>query len=126
MSRRQLYHPTNFGEHAADRIVGLLGSWGFVAAQAAVLMFWFTFNSLMVTRILHFDPAPFILCNLFMSAEAAFTGPIILLAQNRQADRDRKRDDLEAQEVQSLYSTHELLLRINRQQLAILKLLEDR
>lgn len=124
MSRNHIYHPTDLGEHLADRTVALLGSWGFVIVQAIILFLWFLLNS--VNWFYHFDPYPFILCNLFMSAEAAFTGPIVLLSQNRAAARDRKRDDLEAEEIQSLYGTHELLLRINRQQLEILKLLEER
>lgn len=53
---------------------------------------------------------PFILLNLAMSAEAAFSTPVIMMSQNRQAQKDRARDDIEAQEVEQ---DHKLLLEIH-------------
>lgn len=77
------------GARIADAVASGMGSWVFIIGQAALLTFWFIFNSLTLTGVLHFDPYPFILCNLFMSAEAAFASPLILMSQNRQAAKDR-------------------------------------
>jgi len=78
----------SLGARAADRLASIVGSWGFVLGQAAFLAAWFTFNT--VAWFVHFDGYPFILANLAMSAEAAFTGPIILMSSNRAAAQDRK------------------------------------
>jgi len=76
------------GERAADRLTDVVGSWPFVIGQAAFLAAWFTLNT--VAWCFHWDGYPFILANLFMSAEAAFTGPIIMMSQNRSAEADRE------------------------------------
>jgi uncharacterized membrane protein len=104
-TRDHLHIPANTGDRLADIAVKGLGNWNFIIIQACVL------NS--VAWFYHWDGYPFILCNLFMSAEAAFSSPLILMSQNRQAVRDRGRDDLEADEVAQM-------LQINQQQLAIL------
>ena len=93
----------SFGERAADKISSFIGSWRFVIAQTAVLALWFTVNGLGVAMA--WDPYPFILANLFMSAEAAFATPLLLMSQNRAAEMDRKilyRDYEEDQETNLL------------------------
>ena len=92
-----LHHKTNVneahaeqmsrGDRIADAVASVIGSWHFIITQAFILLLWFTFNS--VAWFYHFDGYPFILCNLFMSAEAAFATPLVLMSQNRQADKDR-------------------------------------
>lgn len=77
-----------FGERAADRLTDIVGSWPFVIGQAVFLGLWFMLNT--VAWCFHWDGYPFILANLFMSAEAAFTGPIIMMSQNRSAEADRE------------------------------------
>lgn len=122
MNRRaHIHRHNNAGERIADDVTNLLGSWRFIIGQAVLLALWFALNS--VGWFYHWDAYPFILCNLFMSAEAAFASPLILMSQNRQASRDRKRDDLEAAEVDEMATGNALLLRINQQQLEILQLL---
>lgn len=76
------------GDRAADKLNAAVGSWAFVIGQAIFLGAWFTLNS--VAWFYHWDNYPYVLANLFMSAEAAFTGPVILMASNRQGAIDSK------------------------------------
>lgn len=115
--RTSLHLPAQIGDQIADVVTASLGSWTFIIIQSVVLALWIVLNS--VAFITHWDPAPYILLNLLLSFQAAFTGPIVLLSQNRQSSKDRQRDNLEADEVQGLYSNHEELLKINRQLLAL-------
>lgn len=73
----------------ADRCAELIGSWMFIGSQATLLFLWVLLNGITVIRA---DPYPFILLNLLLSTQAAFTGPILLMAANRQSEIDRKRD----------------------------------
>lgn len=76
------------GQRAADAVASFMGSWKFVIAQAAVMVCWFALNA--SAWILAWDPYPFILLNLAMSAEAAFATPLLLMSQNRAAEMDRE------------------------------------
>jgi uncharacterized membrane protein len=76
-----------FGQRASDRIANIVGSWPFIIVQSAFLTVWVILN--VVAFIRHWDPYPFILMNLFLSMQAAYTAPIIMMSQNRQAERDR-------------------------------------
>jgi uncharacterized membrane protein len=78
-----------FGDRVADALANLIGSWTFILIQTAIFVVWVIVNTLWLLRAYEFDPYPFILFNLFMSAEAAYASPLILMSQNRQADRDR-------------------------------------
>lgn len=75
------------GQKAADKIAQVMGSWNFLIVQSIILALWVVFNIL--AFINHWDPYPFILLNLFLSLQAAYTAPIIMMSQNRQAERDR-------------------------------------
>jgi uncharacterized membrane protein len=75
------------GQRVADRVAGTMGSWRFIITQALLMVIWVTFNS--VALFFHFDGYPFILLNLAMSAQAAFATPLIMMSQNRQAEKDR-------------------------------------
>ena len=77
----------NRGERAADAVATFMGSWRFVIAQAVIMVLWFALNAMAWS--LSWDPYPFILLNLAMSAEAAFATPLLLMSNNRQAARDR-------------------------------------
>jgi len=79
------------GQRAADRVAAVVGSWRFIIVQSVILVFWAWLNLLAWTR--HWDPYPFILMNLFLSLQAAYTAPMLMMSQNRLAARDR----LEAQ-----------------------------
>jgi uncharacterized membrane protein len=82
-----LEEQSSFGERASDWIATIVGSWQFIIAQSILLMVWVILN--ITAWVNHWDPYPFILMNLFLSMEAAFTAPIIMMSQNRQASRDR-------------------------------------
>ncbi|MCB9419378.1 MAG: DUF1003 domain-containing protein [Ardenticatenaceae bacterium] len=75
------------GEKAADWVATAVGSWRFIIGQTLILILWVILN--VTAWIKHWDPYPFILMNLFMSLQAAFTAPVIMMSQNRQAARDR-------------------------------------
>jgi len=93
LDRTPHLQPRSLGEHAADKIAGIVGSWRFIIVQSAALVLWLILNT--VAWIQHWDPYPFILLNLALSFQAAFTAPIIMMAQNRQADIDRHKAQLD-------------------------------
>jgi len=75
------------GQRAADRIANTVGSWPFIIGQSILLMMWAALN--VIGWVRHWDPYPFILMNLVLSLQAAYTAPMIMMSQNRQAERDR-------------------------------------
>jgi uncharacterized membrane protein len=75
------------GQKAADKIAMIIGSWKFLIIQSVILTFWIILN--LAAYINHWDPYPFILLNLFLSLQAAYTAPVIMMSQNRQNERDR-------------------------------------
>ncbi len=76
-----------FGQRMADAVARIAGSWGFILLQSALLVLWVFVN---ITAWLgHWDPYPFILMNLVLSLQAAYTAPVIMMSQNRMAARDR-------------------------------------
>lgn len=77
----------SFGERAADKVVAIVGSWQFIIVQSVILVIWIILNVTAV--VLVWDPYPFILMNLVLSTQAAFTAPIIMMSQNRQSTIDR-------------------------------------
>lgn len=85
--------PRTYGEYLADRIAAIVGSWRFIIAQSAILLLWIALN--VVAWMQHWDPYPFILLNLVLSFQAAFTAPILMMAQNRQSDIDRQKAQLD-------------------------------
>lgn len=81
---------TTLGQRAADAVATFGGSWIFITIFAAIMIVWVGLNSfLLVNYDKTFDPYPYILLNLFLSMLAAIQAPIILMSQNRQAEKDR-------------------------------------
>ncbi|WP_196596004.1 DUF1003 domain-containing protein [Pectinatus frisingensis] len=85
-----------FGQKAADMVAKIVGSWTFIIIQTMLFIAWMGINAYLVYQyaenrsfFLAWDPYPFILLNLMLSFEAAYTGPIIMMSQNRQAAKDR-------------------------------------
>ncbi|MGV8996924.1 MAG: DUF1003 domain-containing protein [Parvibaculaceae bacterium] len=76
-----------FGQHISDIVASTIGSWAFIIIQSVILVIWMIIN--VVAMRFRWDPYPFILLNLVLSFQAAFTAPIIMMSQNRQAERDR-------------------------------------
>ncbi|MBU0597129.1 DUF1003 domain-containing protein, partial [Patescibacteria group bacterium] len=83
INRSRLTH----GQRAADHMTGFLGSWTFIIIFFTFLLIWMSIN--VVAFELRWDPYPFILLNLALSCLAAIQAPIIMMSQNRQAERDR-------------------------------------
>lgn len=76
------------GERLADSVAATVGSWWFIGIQSALLATWLVLNGM---GVLKWDPFPFILLNLLLSFQAAYTAPVIMMSQNRQSDIDRGR-----------------------------------
>jgi uncharacterized membrane protein len=76
-----------FGQRAADWIAAKVGSWAFIIGQSTLLSIWAVLN--ITAWVKHWDPYPFILMNLVLSLQAAYTAPMIMMSQNRQIARDR-------------------------------------
>ncbi len=80
------------GARIADKVTAVFGSWGFILIQSFLIIVWLGYNGYAAVHYLHsnqFDPYPFILLNLLFSTQAAYAAPLILLSQNRTAERDR-------------------------------------
>ena len=77
------------GQRAADTIAKFAGSWAFIFSFAGVLILWMVVNAILATKA--FDPYPFILLNLVLSCVAAIQAPLIMMSQNRQEEKDRRR-----------------------------------
>src|ERR1700755_2857129 len=91
--RRSLKDPAvddelTLGQKIADLVAGGMGSWRFIIVQSVLLSVWVVLN--LAAWIKAWDPYPFILLNLALSFQAAYAAPIIMMAQNRQQDIDRK------------------------------------
>lgn len=77
------------GQRAADTIAKFAGSWAFIFSFTGVLVLWMVFNVILAAKA--FDPYPFILLNLVLSCVAAIQAPLIMMSQNRQEEKDRRR-----------------------------------
>ena len=77
------------GQRAADAIAKFAGSWAFIFSFTGGLVLWMAVNALLAARA--FDPYPFILLNLVLSCIAAIQAPLIMMSQNRQEEKDRRR-----------------------------------
>ena len=77
------------GQRAADRIAKFAGSWVFIFTFTGLLLLWMIVNVLLAARA--FDAYPFILLNLVLSCVAAIQAPLIMMSQNRQEEKDRRR-----------------------------------
>ena len=78
-----------FGQKAADAIAKFAGSWAFIFSFVGVLAAWMVINIILAAKA--FDPYPFILLNLVLSCVAAIQAPLIMMSQNRQEEKDRRR-----------------------------------
>ena len=106
--------PMTLGQLTADRIAGVVGSWRFIIIQSVLLVGWLILNVFAWTSA--WDPYPFILLNLMLSFQAAYTAPILLMSQNRQSeiDRQNQRNDYEVNlkaelEIELLHQKIDLL-----------------
>jgi uncharacterized membrane protein len=97
-------HHGAFGQDAfgrgAERVARFFGTPQYILGQTIVVVAWIAINSVALTH--HWDPYPFILLNLAFSTQAAYAAPLILLAQTRQADRDKDRELLVERQRQEM------------------------
>ncbi len=80
----------SFGQRAADAVATFAGSWTFIFIFFSALLAWVVLNSVVLARGGAFDPYPYILLNLFLSMVASIQAPLILMSQNRRAQKDRR------------------------------------
>lgn len=128
------------GQKISDKVARFGGSWAFIISFFIILIIWILYNSLAPIGD-NFDPYPFILMNLILSCIAALQAPIIMMSQNRQEEKDRKRSEndylinLKAElEIRALNQKIDLLLEeqikilfeSQAQQLELLKSIEDK
>ncbi len=89
---------SSFGDRLADRVAAVGGSWIFILAFCAILLGWMLLNSDILDHWGHpFDPYPYIFLNLMLSTLAAIQAPVIMMSQNRQAEKDRLAAQLDYQ-----------------------------
>jgi len=123
----ELFNEPPLGARIADAVTGFMGSWKFIAIQTVIVLIWIAGN---VYLLFHFDPFPFILLNLAFSTQAAYAAPLILLAGNRAAHRDRMTlehaaettDIEEEQNKELLQGNKEILQRVEALEKSILEL----
>jgi uncharacterized membrane protein len=116
-TRVQMSEPLTLGERVADSAAGIVGSWRFIIIQSILVAIWVGFN-VWELGFGHFDPFPFVLLNLMFSVQAAYTGPILLLASNRQAATDRAMASRDDEELGVIF-------KLQHEQMQILMLLQD-
>ena len=121
---------TTFGQKAADAVAKFAGSWAFIFSFIAVMVIWMIVNVVLSTKA--FDAYPFILLNLVLSCVAALQAPIIMMSQNRQAEKDSLRNqndyrtDLKSELIlESLHDQMNLILKNQRQILKHIKEQEE-
>ncbi len=106
-----------FGQRLADRVASFGGSWTFILLFGGIITVWIGLNTFLLLRQPPFDPYPFILLNLVLSCLAALQAPVIMMSQNRQESKDRRRAqndyaiNLKAEiEIQKLHEKLDALL----------------
>jgi uncharacterized membrane protein len=101
------FGPDRFGQRA-ERLARFFGTPKYILGQSIVVVIWIAINAAAIK--LHWDPYPFILLNLAFSTQAAYAAPLILLAQTRQADRDRAVENAAARHRDDLAGRQQALL----------------
>ena len=82
--------PLTWGQKVADQVAATVGSWRFIIIQSTLIVLWISWNTQTTSP---WDAYPFILLNLMLSFQAAYTAPAIMMGQNRLAETDRRRAD---------------------------------
>ena len=117
------------GDRVADKVSEIAGSWGFIIGFSLFLIFWIVLNTIILTKDHQVDPYPFILLNLLLSCLAALQAPIIMMSQNRQAEKDSLRNqndyrtDLKSELI--LEELHDQMDEILKNQRKILRIIDE-
>ena len=102
----------SFGQRLADSVANGMGSWKFIIIQTILVVLWMILN--FVAFVHHWDVYPFILLNLLFSTQAAYAAPIIMMAQNRQSERDRHQAEQDYQtNIEAKLEIEQLTVRLN-------------
>ena len=96
----RLHDQRTFGQRAADEFTNVFGTWTYIIIQSVIILGWMTINA--IGLIYQWDKYPFILLNLAFSAQASYAAPLILMASNRAAQRDRLTLEHEADETDKI------------------------
>lgn len=118
-----MYDEAPMGARIADAVTSFMGSWRFIILQTIIVVIWISGN---IYLLFHYDPYPFILLNLAFSTQAAYAAPLILLAGNRSAQRDRLTLEHAAKEADVEEKQNVDLLSGNREILEHVQALEER
>ena len=87
---KQQEEKKTFGDRVADKVSEVAGSWSFIIGFSCFLIFWIVLNGFLLMNPI--DEFPFILLNLLLSCLAALQAPVIMMSQNRQAEKDSLRN----------------------------------
>jgi uncharacterized membrane protein len=109
VSLRDAYDPERFGR-VSEKVARYIGSWAFIAWMTAVVFTWVLWNTV-GPQDLRPDFFPFIFLTLLLSLQASYAAPLILLAQNRQTDRDRIQYQEDRQLTERLLADSDYLAR---------------
>lgn len=116
-ARREHIHNGGILAKISDVVTAAVGSWGFLFVHALWFGLWIG---------LRVEPFPYGLLTMIVSLEAIFLSTLVMMSQNRQSEKDRVRDNIEAAEVDEMASTQAVLKQINERQLEILEALHAR
>jgi uncharacterized membrane protein len=109
VSIRDAYNPERFGQ-VSEKVARYIGSWSFIAWMTAVVVTWVLWNTV-GPEDLRPDFFPFIFLTLLLSLQASYAAPLILLAQNRQTDRERIQYQEDRQRTERLLADSDYLAR---------------
>lgn len=119
-----LHDQRTFGQRSADNFTNAFGTWTYIIIQSVIIVGWMIVNA--IGFIYQWDEYPFILLNLAFSAQASYAAPLILMASNRAAQRDRMTLEHEAQETEAILKIQDTqlqLLEAIKAETALLKLI---
>jgi uncharacterized membrane protein len=107
---RKLHEERTFGQKAADEFTNAFGTWTYIIIQSVIIIIWMMINAIGI--IYQWDEYPFILLNLAFSAQASYAAPLILMASNRSAQRDRLTLEHEAEETETILKIQDTQLEL--------------
>jgi uncharacterized membrane protein len=117
MATQKTWHDSHreslgFGHRLADSVANGMGSWRFIIIQTVIVLLWMVLN--VIGFVYHWDVYPYILLNLVFSTQAAYAAPIIMMAQNRQSERDRAQANADFKtNVEAKHEIEQLQIRLN-------------
>ncbi len=107
-----LHDQRTFGQRAADNFTNAFGTWTYIIIQSVIIVCWMAINA--VGIIFQWDKYPFILLNLAFSAQASYAAPLILMASNRTAQRDRMTLEHDAEETDAILKIQDTQIELLR------------